>query len=354
MRIRTVYIAMLGALTLVLAAAGEESAPRIPPAFPEGREWSQEAAPGRAAPLPLALPPGVSQPDASAVEMRATPPADANWIVKRMAESDDAAVRKRASEMWPVAETVMEDMDVFIHALADPSEEVRAGALERLKKMDSAEVFGYVMRIMVGGALEQVRAVDKALPAMDGILTSFMMETLRTDLETLLHRRIAAYCLGRMSAVSAVDVLGEYSWSDDDTLARACVDALYAIGAPQSMPHWMALLDHHDPYHRHLAVHALAALGGPNSFERLKRLILSGTEDPTLQSAALRALGQHPPDMLFPLLVEALGTNRALRSTALRMLREQAGVDFGWDMSAWREWLQAQLHEAPSPIVPGQ
>ncbi len=351
---RLFYILLLCMTASAVIAAEAPGNYRIPEAFPEGNTRSQRPV-TTADEAPAAILPGAPEAGADNLVVLPPPPNNADWLIKRMAESDGAALRKRASEVWPVTDAFKEDMDAFGHALVDPDAAVRAAAADRIKRLEPAQVFGYVMSVMVGGALERVRALDAALPALQATLTPFMLETLRTEIETPLHRRIAAYCLGRMGALNAVETLGEYAWSDDYVLSRACVDALYAIGTVQTMPQWITLLEHHDLYCRQLAARACGALGGPEIFERLRPIILDAEDELTVQSEALRALGDHPPAMLYPLLVDVLSENRRLRPIALRMLREYAGVDFGWDMNAWREWLRMFMTgPPPPPIVPGR
>jgi len=323
---------------------------KIPPAFPEGREHLPKT---DAADSPKAGIPGAAA-DSSIEVAPVSVPTSADWLLRRMAGSEDPEIRRRAAEAWPVSDAFMEDMNALVRALSDPSDEVRAGAVERLNRLEPALVFGYVMRTMLGGAPDHARALDAALPALEGTLAPFMIETLRTEIETPQHRRIAAYCLGRMGSLNAIETLGEHAWADDMTVARACVEALYAIGASHTTPQWMSLLDHGEPYFRRLAARALAALGGPNAFDRLRLIVLDNNEDAALQSDILYALSADPSPPLYALLVEALERNQQARPVALRLLRELAGVDFGWDMTAWRSWLDSISAERPPPIVPAQ
>jgi HEAT repeat protein len=335
-----------------VAQEGSES--KFPVAFPEETADSPVADFGGTIPAPVAIPPGKTETPPSIPSVPEAPSASADWVLRRMATSEDAEVRRRASEAWPVSDSFMDAMNTLVYALADPDQKVRAAAVDRLHRMEQFQVFGYVMRTMVAGTADRVRALDGALPALEAALAPLMEETLRTEIEAAEHRRIAAYCLGRMGGDGAVDTLGHYAAGNDMTLSRACADALYAIGTPRTIPHWMTLLEHQDLYCRRLAALGLAFLGGPNAFERLRLLILDGNEEVSLQTDALQALQDHPPMSLYPLLVEVLEQNLQVRPVALRILRARAGVDYGANMEAWREWLHSLTAVTVSPIVPSQ
>lgn len=335
-----------------VAQEGGES--KFPVAFPDTTADSQPANSGSTIPAPVAIPPGKTETPLSIPSVPEAPSASADWVLRRMATSEDAELRRRASEAWPVSNAFMDAMNTLVYALADPDTKVRAAAVDRLHRLEPVQVFGYVMRTLVAGTADRVRALDGALPALEAALAPLMEETLRTEIETLEHRRIAAYCLGRMGGDGAVDTLGHYAAGNDIILSRACADALYAIGTPGTVPHWMALLEHQDLYCRRLAARALAFLGGPNAFERLRLLILDVNEDASLQTDALQALQDHPPMSLYPLLVEVLERNLQVRPVALRILRARAGVDYGANMAAWREWLHSLNAVTVPPIVPSQ
>lgn len=346
-----------GLLLLAIAAhtafAQEETRPKIPPAFPESTTHTQPEL-MEALPPPVAVPHGHARTQLPAPAFPNPTEASANWVLKRMATSKDAAIRKRASEAWPVSETTVEEMNALVYALVDHDDLVRQGAIDRLYRLEANQVFGYVMRILVGGAKTQVYAIDAALPLLEPVLTPLMKETLRTELETPQHRRIAAYCLGRMKALNAVETLGQYAVEQDTDLSRACADALYAIGTSETTPYWMQLLAHDDMYCRRLAARALAYLGGPNAVDRLKIMLLDDNEELTLQTETLQAFGNRPPKMLLPLLVDVLEHNPQLRPAALRMLRTYTDEDFGRDISAWRNWVNRLMKSTPPPVVPSE
>ena len=341
-------------LLICVLAAGESEpiSPRIPPAFP-GVHSEQESAAG----------PSNTPSRGFSVDTDKIPPArpydpskdragSAEWLLRRMAGAGDPVLRMRAAEAWPVAEDQIRDLDEIMRKLNDPAPEVRLGALQRVNRLDKALVFGYTMRIMAGGNLEQVRLLDAALPQLAEALSELMMETLRTDIETIHHRRIAAYCLGRMGARTAADVLAETAWSDEAELARAGVDALALLAAPEAARHWKELLDHPEGYFKLRAVHALAALRDPNSYEILRQILLGNTH-PGMEYETLLAVKGYPPEMLVPLLVEIMEQNQNLRSEVLPMLRHTTGMNLGSQPAAWREWLDRMMRGTSPPLVPG-
>lgn len=353
-RIRILRFGMLCCTVFAVAVSAQQNkTSRIPPAFPESTP-SAQTEPEEILPPPVAVPPGNSQDHLSVPATPDRPAPSAAWVLRRMATSEDATVRKRASEAWPISDSAIKEMNTLVYALVDPDDQVRRGAEDRLQQLKPAQVFGYVMRTLVGGTTEQVRMLDGALPAMEPMAAPFMIETLRTELETPEHKRIAAYCLGRMKALNAVETLGDYALKQDSQLSGVCADALYAIGTAETTPYWMQLLDHQDTYCRRLAARALAYLGGPNALARLRTILLDGNEDLALQTDTLQAFSERPPGVLLPLLIDVLEHNGQLRSTALRMLRNVADVDFGRDVAAWRHWLNNLMAPPPPPIMPSQ
>lgn len=337
-------------LAVLLASAAVSDAERsYPVAFPEGRPWTPpESAPA----VPIASPPGVSTGTTPTRDAKSPPPDRADWVLRRMAGADSAEARKRAAEAWPVSKAVMDDLNTLVYALADPDPRVREGAVNRLRSLEPAIVFGFVMRTMVGGSADRVRALDASLPAIGNVLEPYMHDTLRTEIETSQHRRIAAYCLGRMGAEDTVDTLAAYAWGDDEAVARACVDALYMLSAPAAEPHWMRLLEHPNQYFRQQAVYALAMIDSQSAFDKLRRMAL-GKGDPSLHGTALHALNNYPPEILFPVLVEILEANAPTRAQALRLLRARTGLTLGARAADWRAWLNDFMAgPPPPPIIP--
>lgn len=346
-------LCLLVFIPFLLVAQDEEVSSRIPPAFPTGTSVSTGSntdEPGR---YPEEFPTG--KPRYPEVKSYTPPsrqaPGSAHWLLRRMAETDSPDLRMRASEAWPVSETDARGMREIIHHLNDPSSKVRTGAQQRLSTQDNALVFSYVMRTMVGGTITDVKSLDTALPYLGNTIGSYMLETLRTGLETPQHRRIAAYCLGRMGVHAASEDLAANLWADDAVLARTCLDALASLLPPGSVPHWIKLLDHPDPYFKTRAVHALAGMYSHKSFDTLRQIAL-GQAYPELAGEVLRGIRGYPPEILYPLLVEIMEQNKTLRSSALRILRARTQMDLGTRPGPWREWLTRAAAAPPPPLVP--
>ena len=115
----------------------------------------------------------------------------------------------------------------------------------------------------------------------------------RTEIETVEHRRLAAYCLGRTGAQEAKDILTDNLHAEDADFAKTCLDALATLLPPGTTSTWLNLLDHPDSYFKTRAVRALAALGEPKSLDAL-RMILIGQSYPDMQSIALQAVKDYP------------------------------------------------------------
>lgn len=349
-----VHLIFLVVSCSLLMNEGESPSPRIPPAFPVQQGETASASGRPAAALPGAAPPGQAR--IPGVPPDTTPDADpgsAKWVLQRMSESDSPELRRRAAETWPISEEDANTLRSIVPRLSDPAQAVQTGARQRLAEVEPSLVFAYAMRTMSSGALEEVKALDAALPTLGDILNPFLLETLRTELETPQHRRIAAYCLGRTGARDAAGLLEENLRAEDADLAKTCLDALVTLLPPGTTPTWLALLDHPDPYFKTQAVRSLAALGEPNSFDTL-RLIVLGQAYPDLQATAFRAMREYPPEAFLPLLVEIMEVNPDLAPTALQMLRKQTGMDWGRHPGPWREWLNRLMSGPPSPLVPGR
>ena len=349
--LKTMYTILSGLFLAAPVFFAQETQRDYPTAFPERRPHAvRESAPSL--PASVAVPPGMSTSALPSFQTPQPPPESADWLLRRMAESENPAARRRASEAWPVSDEVMRDLNALVYALADPDPGVRDGAVGRIRAIAPAEVFGFTMRVMVAGDAEQVRALESALPLLSDLLEPFMLETLRTEIETSQHRRIAAFCLGRMGAHRAIDALAEHAWNEDALISRASVDALYAIASPAAETHWMKLLEHAELYFRVQAVRALAVIGSPSAFARLRQIILSEGEE-TVQSEALAMIADYPGEQLLPLLVEILEINAPLRTRALQLLRARSGLELGARPSDWRAWVNAFLAgPPPSPIMP--
>lgn len=336
-----------------LSQEGESPGDRIPPAFPE---WRQESGVTNTAPEKapfVELPGAETPPRARAYSRPESPPGSAAWLLQRMAATDSPELRQRAAEAWPVSEEDERSLQAILRGLSDPAETVRAGARQRLSGVRSSVIFAYVMRTMTAGTAEEVKALDCALPSLGDILDTFLVETLRTELETPEHKRIAAWCLGRAKVMEAAPLLFESTWNSDPELAKTALDALVSLMPPGSTPQWLLLLDHPDPYFKAHAIRAMAVLREPGSFEKL-RLISLGQLEPELQMTALRALSTYPDDTLVPLLIEIMEANRGLASYALQLLRQRTNMDLGSQPGPWREWLNTMTAGPVSPLVPGQ
>lgn len=279
------------------------------------------------------------------------PSSSADWVVKRMAMADSADLRKRAAEVWPIADDDMENLKQLIRKLSDPDAKVQSSALHRIKQLDKTTVFAYAMRTFAAGILDDVKMLNASLPALHDLLGDLMLETLRTEIEMPLHKRIAAYCLGQMGVHAAVDDLAECVWSDDPSLAHMCIESLARINAPSATLHWRAILDHPDLEFKQYAVTALSTSPNPIGFNILSDIVL-GRSHSELQRYVLKSISGYPPLLLFPLLIDVMEQNAFLRKPAADILRQQTQMDLGPDPSAWRSWFNNTFYPSPPPIVP--
>ena len=277
----------------------------------------------------------------------------AAWILHRLLEAETPELRMRAAETWPISEEDAGAIRVVIAQLSDPSTTVRSGARQRLATVDRGRLFAYTMRTLSSGTLEEVAPLNNALSQLGDFLNPLLLETLRTEIETVEHRRLAAYCLGRTGAQEAKDILTDNLHAEDADFAKTCLDALATLLPPGTTSTWLNLLDHPDSYFKTRAVRALAALGEPKSLDAL-RMILIGQSYPDMQSIALQAVKDYPPEILIPLLIEVMETNPGLAPKALQLLRNRTGMDLGRRPGPWREWLNSQMAGPPSPLVPAQ
>lgn len=339
---------------VVLSSEGEPTTGKIPPAFPDLRNETREGRTPVSESSPVPMPPGMKQtPGARPYSYPESSSGSAKWLLHQMSTTDSPELRRRAAEVWPISVEDEETIKGIIRALNDPADIVRMGARQRLSAIQADALFAYVMRTMTAGALEDVGALDAALPEMGDILDTFMIETIRTALETREHKCIALYCLGRTKSTQATPLLFDLTWGSDAELSKFAIDALDSAMPPGSTPQWIALLEHPDSYFKAKAVHALASLREPGSFDKLRQITL-GQLYPELQVTAFNAVSDYPNESLVPLLIEIMETNRSLASRALQLLRQRTDMDLGSHPGPWREWLNAATSGPVSPVVPGQ
>ncbi|MFA7691455.1 MAG: hypothetical protein GX117_09035 [Candidatus Hydrogenedentes bacterium] len=336
-------------LMIPLFAIGEEgSEAKIPPAFPQ---WDHKTEPAPT-PKPIATPPGMkSTPEARSYAPPASPQSSAAWLLNRMADTDSPELRRRAAEVWPLDEEDEKSLLAIIRGLLDPVEAVRLSAQQRLNAIDDSALFAYVMRTFSAGTVDETKHLNAALPVLAQRINPFLLETLRTTLETHEHKRIAVYCLGQTRESEAAPLLFPMLGNDDPAMAKLALDALYSIMPSGSSAQWMKILDHQDAYFKVRAVRALAFLQEPGSFDLLKQICL-GQRYTDMQMTALRAISWYPDDILIPLLVEIMERNRGLSGTAVQLLRQRTGMDFGNSPRYWREWLQKVTQQNAAPLVP--
>jgi HEAT repeat protein len=280
------------------------------------------------------------------------PHKSAAWVLEQMSQTDNPAIRRRAWEAWPLEESEVENLEPLIQQFSDPSASVRAGAEHRLAEIPTATVFAYVMRAFSTVDTVKVQYLEVALPALPPEVGIYLRETLDTEIELPLHRRIAAYVLGRMCYREGIDTLTGHVWSTDSELAYTCVEALRAINDPRSLSLWMQLLGHENAHIRPLAIQGLAVLQSPAAMEQIRRLVLyPGNE--TAQVNALSATESYPPEWQLPLLVEVMEKNSSLAAHAHRLLRKRSGMRFGTNPAQWRNWLDSLFTTPSPPLVPG-
>ncbi len=336
----TLFTALLMATAGGLADA--QAPPDAPSALPHvpGRPTATAGVPPAAGEsrMPGAFP--QNDPAPAPDESVASPKSSAPALLEQMRRDPDPEVRARALEAWPLTEARESALTGAFSELDSPDPALRAAARRMVDGAPAEELFAYLMRTLSWGAPERVYAVDAALPGMGRKVESLLSGTLETEIEDMRHRRVAAYCLGRIGNPANAALLVKYAWSEDRDLADACIQGLALLRAPQTVGDWSALLDHEDA---DVKLQAVAALGGIDTppARRILMEVATGARPQGLavqQAAAEQAAGWAAVDAV-PALVEILRANTALVSPVTRLLRQKTGKNFGPDPNAWTRWM---------------
>lgn len=343
-----ISIALAGSLLCykAVAAAPYAPAPIKPPSYEEQRigetakpVFEEEAEGEEEANRALPMPP--------------PPHKSAAWVLEQMSQAENPYIRNRAAEAWPMESPEIEKVEVLIEQLCDPSAAVRASAEKQLATLSPASLFSYVMRTYTGLDTFKTQRLECALPTLPPEVGPYFVDTLDTEIELPLHRRIAAYVLGRMKYRNGIDVLTRHVWHMDTTLSYGCVEALYAMNDPQSLSLWIQLLGHENAHIRPLAVQGLALLQSPGAVEQIRRLVLTPGNS-VAQVNALAATESYPVEWQFPLLVDVMEHNTALAAQAHRLLRKRSGMNLSPNPATWRNWLNSLFNPPVSPLVPAE
>lgn len=334
-------------LCAVSTAAPKAPAPVKPPSHASAQK---EKGPFSEAPIPEKV--DSTAPD-KALPMPPPPHKSAAWVLEQMSRADNPEIRRRASEAWPLDPEALETLEPLIRQLSDPSAQVRSAAELRLAEYPASTLFSYVMRTFTSLDTQKTAYIEVALPSLPAAAGAYFLETLNTEIELPLHRRIAAYVLGRMQYRTALPELTRHVWSQDAELAGTCVEALRSLHDPQSLDLWIQLLQHDNVYFRPIAIQALAALRSPAALEQIRQLVIH-PGNTAAQLSALSVVESYPPEGQLPLLIEILEKNPELAPHAHRMLRKQAGMDLGTQADPWRQWMNTLFTPQPSPLVPSE
>jgi hypothetical protein len=276
---------------------------------------------------------------------------NAETALRAMEVSASPAVRARALEALKETAAVGA-ADRFQVALTDPDPAVRGLAFQELGKNHPAQLYEYVITALAGGAIEAVAAVNLALPNLRSVLETPMMNTLADAAALPLHRRSAAYALGKMGSQAAGPALAEGVWATDPDMAFTCAQALSSLRDAQPADAWMRMLEHPQPAVRGMAVDALAGIGGAAAHDAIVS-ILSGARpvEVALQVYTVRAIKGWPGEVLYPLLVDTMRRNPPLSAVAAEVLQTRTGQRIGPDPEQWQQWLDSPPPE-PAPVPP--
>jgi HEAT repeat protein len=267
-------------------------------------------------------------------------------------------------------------------ALTDKAREVRIAAVEALANMDRQQaikalipaladtdeaIFDFVAEVIYEYADS---SFDKAVPLLAQLLKAERRKT----------RSYAQQLLGEIGTRGAANALVECLTDPDTDLSDWAADYLLNEADASAVPSLAAKLSHKNTRVRYFAVQILAHIGASECVRPL--LKMTGDKDERIVSTAFRALRltvetAHIPEILklhihdkkravrlamdsllgkltkrvlIPGLIDTLqSSGRDIQLSALRMLKEKSGKDFGFHpdrdektrrraINRWREW----------------
>jgi len=264
-------------------------------------------------------------------------------VLEETAQAEDPETRLQALEV--LAETNdLDHLDHFLHALSDPEPEIRELAARFVARQDTEEVFKQFMDLLTRGGSEGLARLDAVIPTLRTRFEPHLLDVLAAPAEPPTHKRVAAYCLGRMNSVAAAAPLAECAWNADETTALACVQALFAIRDPIIVGRLGELAAHNLPSVRKAAIAGLVDAGGPESLAMLGQLAVAPPNDnEDAAREAVLAMGATKMEAAIPLLIEVMRRNVAVRHSAVQALRRLAGDDAGDQPSEWQAWYERRL-----------
>lgn len=277
---------------------------------------------------------------------------NAETVLQAMAQSNESVVRERALEGLKTA-SVLGLEDHYKKALSDFDPEVRHKAFKEMAANAPDQLVEYVLATLAEGTPETVAGVDMALPELRAALEQPLLETFDNPETEPLRRRAAAYALGRMGAADAASALAKAVWENDPEMAYTCAQALFAVRDANTAEDWSKLLEHPEPVIRGIAADALADIGGKTAHDAVVAVLMGERAvEPSLQIYMVRAIFTWPTSELYPLLVETMRRNAALRPVAAAALRAKTKQDFGEDPEKWQQWIdQPPPEPEPEPAA---
>lgn len=266
--------------------------------------------------------------------------------LRRNAESDDVETRLRALEGLARSDD-SSNIEAFLDALSDPSEEIRTLAGQVLAKCDASAVCEKVLLNLAVPFSDEFATTSEVLPDLKELIEDELLRVMQSDTESSQRRMAAAYALGRVGAVGAIPSLAELAWSGADALSVTCANALCSIRDPLALSALIHLVEYPIRDVQIAALAAMMSVGGKEPMEALAHVAVEPpNQDGELARYAVRLMGASEDEQVIPLLVDVLQKNGEVRGAAVQALRQLTGEYAGDTAQDWAEWYQRKIEAA--------
>ena len=280
-------------------------------------------------------------------------------LLVSLALSNDPASRLRAVEGMSAADSP-ELAPFALYALADVDPRVRGAALRAVQGLEPAVLCEAVLAVLAWGEAETVAGLDAALPSLRAQLEEGLLRALDDRKLTPEERVGAAYGLGRVGSLKALEALEEKVWGSDTTLSAYAANAIAALDNAGTLQTLIRMVHHTDPNVRLPAYRGIARIGGPEALALLTEAASPGGEpDVRVKREVVRSLGLVGDTSTVHFLIKMVRARSTMTRPASEALSVLTGLPANLPPERWMEWYDdtftpktEEMVTAP-PLVPG-
>lgn len=273
-----------------------------------------------------------------------------------LALSADPVSRMRAIEGL-VAVNSPEMIPFVVYELSDPEPAVRKAALNAIPSLERATVSEAILAVLAWGDAEIVKGVTAALPSLRPVLEEAFLKALDNSELTQDERVGAAYALGRMGSIRALEPLEEKVYGSDARLSAYAADAIAAMDNAGTLQTLMRMVQHTDPNVRLPAYQGIARIGGPEALGLLTAAASPGGEpDIRVKREVVRSLGLVGNESTVHFLIKMVRARSSLTRPAIESLSMMTGLPASLAPERWVEWYEEafppEMEESTVPAPP--